>query len=223
MPTRTTILTFHGIGPTDRRLDPGEADVWVSHDQFLALLDRVAGAGAGDVQITFDDGNTSDLELGLPALATRGLTATFFVVAGRLGTPGFLDETGVRTLRDAGMQIGSHGMHHRAWRGLDERALQEELVDAKTILEGVVGGPVTRAGCPFGAYDRRVLGAARRAGFDHVYTSDRGTARADAFVQARNSIGPRDGADVMERIAGLESSAPRLAVRRARQAIKRWR
>jgi peptidoglycan/xylan/chitin deacetylase (PgdA/CDA1 family) len=221
MSTRATILTFHGIGPIDRQLDPGEADVWVSHEQFLALLDRVAGRG--DVQITFDDGNASDLELGLPALSTRGLTATFFIVAGRLGTPGFLDESDVRTLRGAGMRIGSHGMHHRAWRGLDAPTLQEELVDAKTMLEGVLGGPVTRAGCPFGAYDRGVLGAARRAGFLRVYTSDRGTARVDGFVQARNSIGPHDSADVMNTIAGLESSVPRLAARRARQAIKRWR
>ena len=59
--------------------------------------------------------------IALPALRERGLTATFFVVAGRLGEPGFLDERGVRALADAGMAIGCHGMRHRPWRGLDER------------------------------------------------------------------------------------------------------
>lgn len=221
MPPPTTILTFHGVGSPHRQLDPGEADVWIDLPQYLAVLDRVAGRA--DVKITFDDGNASDLELGLPALLARGLTATFFVVAGRLGASGFLDEADVRTLRDAGMQIGSHGMHHRPWRGLDDRALHEELVEAKAMLENVVGGPVIHAGCPFGAYDRRVLRAARQAGFRHVYTSDRGTARPDAFLQARNSIGPNDPPEVMERIAELESSLPRLAARRMRQQIKRWR
>jgi peptidoglycan/xylan/chitin deacetylase (PgdA/CDA1 family) len=221
MPAPTTILTFHGVGSPNRELDPGEAEVWIDHPQYLALLDRVAGRT--DVQITFDDGNASDLALGLPALLARGLTATFFVVAGRLGASGFLDAADLRELRDAGMRIGSHGMHHRPWRGLDDRALHEELVEAKAILENVVGGPVTRAGCPFGAYDRRVLRAARHAGFSHVYTSDRGTARSDAFLQARNSIGPHDPPEVMERIAGLESSVPRRAARRMRQQIKRWR
>ena len=48
-------------------------------------------------------------------------------------------------------------------------------------------------------------------------------ARADGFVQARNSIGPRDTPEVMERIAELETPVPRLAARRARQAVKRWR
>ena len=221
MPERTTILTFHGIGEPGRELDPGEADVWVSHPQFLALLDRVDGRD--DVQITFDDGNASDIELGLPALAARGLSATFFIVAGRLGNPRFVDEPDVRELRDAGMQIGSHGMHHRAWRNLDDRTLHEELVEAKMVLETVVGGPVIRAGCPFGAYDRRVLGAARKAGFQHVYTSDRGTAKTADFLQARNSIGPGDTPEVMERIAGLEASPQRLLTRRAKLTLKRWR
>jgi peptidoglycan/xylan/chitin deacetylase (PgdA/CDA1 family) len=219
--TRTTILTFHGIGEPGRELDPGEADVWVSHTQFLALLDQAAGRD--DVQITFDDGNASDVELGLPALSARRMSATFFIVAHRLHSPRFVDAAGIRALIAAGMEIGSHGMRHRPWRGLDDVALREELVEAKAVLEGVTGRPVTCAGCPFGAYDRRVLGAARGAGFEHVYTSDRGTARTPDFLQARNSIGPRDTPEVMEHIAGLERSLPRLMTRRAKLALKRWR
>jgi peptidoglycan/xylan/chitin deacetylase (PgdA/CDA1 family) len=221
MSARTTILTFHGIGEPGRELDPGEADVWVSHAQFLALLDRIAGRD--DVRITFDDGNASDVELGLPALSDRGLRATFFIVAGRLGVRRFLDVAGLRALTGAGMEIGSHGMRHRPWRGLDDRALHEELVRAKAVLEGAVDRPVTRAGCPFGAYDRRVLRAARDAGFQHVYTSDRGTAQTVDFLQARNSIGPRDTPEVMEGIAALEASPQRLLARRAKLALKRWR
>ena len=48
-------------------------------------------------------------------------------------------------------------MLHRPWRELGDSALHEELVDAKRILEDVVGRPVTEAACPFGSYDRRVL------------------------------------------------------------------
>ena len=39
---------------------PGEADVWVSREQFLALLD--SRHDRADVRITFDDGNASDVE-----------------------------------------------------------------------------------------------------------------------------------------------------------------
>ena len=218
---RAINLTFHGIGTPARRLDPGEQDVWVSRDLFLSLLDTAAGRD--DVAITFDDGNASDLDLALPALRARGLRATFFVVAGRLGEPHFLNEDGVRMLAAAGMEIGCHGMRHTAWRGLGDRTLHEEVVDAKGVLERAVGRRVTRAACPFGSYDRRVLHRLRESGYEHVYTSDRGTARPDGFLQARNSVAAGDGSALLERIRALESPVPKALARRAKLAIKRWR
>lgn len=218
---RSINLTFHGVGEPPRPLDPGEADVWVSMETFLAVLDCVAERG--NVAITFDDGNASDIDLALPALQERGLKGTFFVIAGRLGAPHFLDEGDVRSLIAAGMEIGCHGMRHRHWRGLDERTLHEELVEAKAILEDVAGGPVTRAACPFGSYDRRVLDKLRRSGYHHVYTSDRGLANTSRFVQARNTVGAGDGSDVLARIAGPEARPGRALGRRAKSILKRWR
>lgn len=221
MPERSINLTFHGIGRSPRHLDPGEEDVWVSREQFLSLLD--CAAGRDDVVITFDDGNRSDLEHALPALRERGLSATFFVVAGRLGTPHFLDQAGLRALVAAGMGIGCHGMRHRPWRGLDARALDEELLEAKAVLERTIGRPVVTAACPFGSYDRRILHQLRSGGYHHVYTSDRGTARSGDFLQARNSVGPRDDSRLFERIVALESRTHRALGHRAKLAVKRWR
>jgi peptidoglycan/xylan/chitin deacetylase (PgdA/CDA1 family) len=214
-------LTFHGVGRPARQLDSGEQEFWVSHRRFLSLLDRVAERD--DVAISFDDGNASDLELALPALCERGLGATFFVVAGRLGRPHFLDEHDVRALAGAGMEIGCHGMRHRPWRGLDDRALHEELVEAKKVLERVTGRPVTRAACPFGSYDRRVLRRLRQTGYVHVYTSDRGTARARDFIQARNTVRADDDPRLLDRISAIESPIPRRLVRRSKGVVKRWR
>ena len=221
MRARCINLTFHGVGEPERALEPGEAGVWMSRRRFAAVLDAVAGRD--DVRVTFDDGNASDLEHALPALADRGLRATFFVVAGRLGARGFLDAAGVRTLADAGMAIGCHGMRHRPWRALDDDALREELLDARRALEDVVQRPVVAAGCPFGSYDRRVLGALRRYGYERVYTSDRGTARTSAWLQARNSIGPSSGAGLLDAIAAADGHAPPALMRRAKLAVKRWR
>jgi peptidoglycan/xylan/chitin deacetylase (PgdA/CDA1 family) len=218
---RSINLNFHGIGDPERALDPGEANVWVSNEQFLSVLD--CAVGRDDVRITFDDGNASDLEVALPALHERGLSATFFVVAGRLGSPRFLDEDGVGQLAAAGMEIGCHGMRHRPWRGLDERALHEELVGARTVLEGVVGRPVTLAACPFGSYDRRVLRTLRGSGYRHVYTSDGGIAHPGAFLQTRISVGPHDEPGLLERISASRPPAHRALMRRAKLAVKRWR
>lgn len=190
--------------------------MWVTRAQYLSMLDSVASRD--DVRITFDDGNASDVEHALEPLRARGLKATFFVVAGRLGEPAFLDEGGVRELAAAGMEIGCHGMHHRPWRGLGDDDLQEELVEAKQILEAVVDRPVTQAACPFGAYDRRVLRTLRGAGYRGVYTSDRGTARPGAWLQARTSIGPHDGPALLDRIGAADTLQ-----RRVKRAVKRWR
>jgi peptidoglycan/xylan/chitin deacetylase (PgdA/CDA1 family) len=214
-------LTFHGIGEPDRPLEPGEDAVWVSRARFHSVLDSVAGRT--DVRITFDDGNASDVAHALPALRSRGLHATFFLLAGRLETPDFVDRDGVRALADAGMTIGCHGMRHRRWRELDDGELHEELVDARRLLEEVVERPVTEAGCPFGGYDRRVLRSLRRYGYERVYTSDRGTARPGAWIQARNSVGPADDAGLLDRILSADRR-PHAALRRRTTLIaKRWR
>lgn len=214
-------LTFHGIGTPARELEPGEADVWVSHERFEAVLDRAAALGG--VRITFDDGNQSDLEHALPALSRRSLTATFFVVAGRLGEPEFLDGDDVRELRDAGMTIGCHGMHHRPWRTLDDAELERELVDARGMLQEVVGGPVTQAACPFGSYNRRVLRALRRSGYAEVHTSDRGLARPADWMQARNTVHWDDDERMLDRILAAHGSRSRALRHRARLVAKRLR
>ena len=221
MRLRAVNLTFHGIGDPARPLETDEQNVWVPRKTFLSVLDAVAGRG--DVAITFDDGNTSDVADALPALRDRGLHATFFVVAGRLGSPGFLDEAGVRALVDAGMGIGCHGMYHRPWRRLDDGALREELVEARRILEQVVERPVTQAGCPFGAYDRRTLRMLHRCGYREVYTSDRGTARRGSWIQPRNTVHQEDGSDLIDRVLSSERPAYKALALRTRHVVKRWR
>jgi peptidoglycan/xylan/chitin deacetylase (PgdA/CDA1 family) len=218
---RAINLTFHGIGHSGRLLDDGEADVWVSPEHYLVLLDAVAEHG--DIRLTFDDGNRSDVEHALPALRERGLSATFFVVAGRLGAPGYLGDADLRELAAAGMGIGCHGMRHRPWRRLDEPTLREELLVAKRRLEGAVRRPVTQAACPFGAYDRRTLRALRRYGYREVYTSDRGTARDDGWIRPRNTVHTGDGPELLRRIDGLDRPAHRALRLRAKQVAKSWR
>jgi peptidoglycan/xylan/chitin deacetylase (PgdA/CDA1 family) len=186
-------ITFHGIGPQERPVERGESDYWISAAQFTALLDALEGRT--DVSLSFDDGNRSDVLYGLPELLRRGRTATFFVVAERIGRTGFLNAGDIVALAEAGMSIGSHGMKHRPWRALDDAGLHEELVQARHVIESVVSCPVLEAACPFGAYDRRVLRTLRRTGYRRVYTSDGGHAAGGGWLQARNSVRSSDGAE----------------------------
>jgi peptidoglycan/xylan/chitin deacetylase (PgdA/CDA1 family) len=86
------------------------------------------------------------------------------------------------------MGVGTHGMAHRSWRGMEPRARAAELVLARQFLSGLVGEPVDIAACPLGRYDRRLLSDLRRLGYRRVYTSDRRWARDAAWLQPRFSV-----------------------------------
>lgn len=216
-----TNLTVHGIGTTSRKLDEGEDTTWVGVGQFERVLDAVVGRD--DVRITFDDGNASDLEIGLPRLLERGLTAEFYVLAGLLGEPGRLTEDDVRTLAEAGMTIGSHGWAHRDWRRIGPGQDLEEFTQARQVLADLIGCPVTRVAIPFGSYDRNVLRRLRGTGVSRAYTSDGGPARAGAWLQPRTSLRWDLGdAWIEEVLSG--SPAPRVRARQqAAQLVKRMR
>ncbi|HET9654076.1 MAG TPA: polysaccharide deacetylase family protein [Kineosporiaceae bacterium] len=179
-------VCFHGVGVPGREQEPGEDLYWVDTDRFRRILDELAGWP--QVRISFDDGNASDLGIALPELSARGLTATFFVLAGRLDTPGSLGARDVRALGEQGMSVGSHGMAHRPWPGLDDAALHEELVTAREVISAAAGQPVSEAACPLGRYDRRVLSQLRRLGYRTVHTSDRACAPEGAWMQPRFSV-----------------------------------
>jgi peptidoglycan/xylan/chitin deacetylase (PgdA/CDA1 family) len=214
-------VCFHGIGEPRRELEPGEGRYWIGVDEFHRILDAVADHP--EVRISFDDGNTSDVAYGLPALRERGLTATFFVLAGRLGDLGSLDEDDVRQLADEGMTIGSHGMDHASWRRMDTATATRELVEARERLSATVGTPVTEAACPRGQYDRRALGQLRRAGYDAVHTSDRAAARDGAWLQPRFSVVDDDTAETIRRDVLTPPTTVRRLERSAARFVKRWR
>jgi peptidoglycan/xylan/chitin deacetylase (PgdA/CDA1 family) len=191
-------LCFHGIGTPQRELEPGEAEFWLEVDQFEEMLAMVRRHPF--INITIDDGNASDVTHALPALLEHGLAATFFVVADRINLPGALSSEGIGELVRSGMRIGTHGLAHRPWRRLADQVLEAEMRAARIIAE-VAGGPIQEAACPFGSYDRRVLGALRRHGFTRVYTVDRGRAKQGAWLQPRYTVRRHDTPADLERLA----------------------
>jgi peptidoglycan/xylan/chitin deacetylase (PgdA/CDA1 family) len=209
-------LCFHGIGTPQRALEAGEEEFWLEVDQFEEMLEMIKRHPF--VNITIDDGNASDLTHALPALLKHDLAATFFVVAERIDAPGALSSEGIRALVSAGMRIGTHGLAHRPWRSLGGHCLEAEMRAARIIAD-VAGAPIREAACPFGSYDRRVLGALRRHGFTRVYTVDRGRARYGAWLQPRYTVRKDDTPADLERLA----YPPRTSRVGLRTLIKRLR
>ncbi|MFN0030179.1 MAG: polysaccharide deacetylase family protein [Acidimicrobiales bacterium] len=184
-------ICFHGIGIPGRRLEPGEDRYWIRSDTYYTLLDEIASRS--DVHVSFDDGNASDVEIGLPGLLERGLSASFFVVAGRVGGAGSLCQDELRELQRQGMEIGSHGMDHRPWPDLRNEARHDELEGARHRLEELLDAKVDTAAVPLGRYNRRLLNDLKRLGYRRVYTSDRRhSCSPDAWLQPRFSVRKQD-------------------------------
>lgn len=185
------VLSLHGLGDPHPAVGAEEQRYWWREASFAALLDEMLSLPMDSlrrVQITFDDGNTSDVLLALPTLANRALTASFFVCAGRIGKKYYLDRPMIEELLAAGMRIGSHGMDHRDWRKLDTRDLDVEVTDARRKLEDITQRPVSTVAIPFGSYDRRVLSRLEREPWDVIYTSDGGMARSTSRLKAREGL-----------------------------------
>jgi peptidoglycan/xylan/chitin deacetylase (PgdA/CDA1 family) len=185
------VLLFHGIGEPHHLVGPEELPYWLSAASFSHLLDQVSECSDRSdlgITITFDDGNASDAYLALPELSKRGLRASFFVCAGRIGKSHYLDNTMIKDLLEGGMSVGCHGMDHRDWRTLDSLTLELEVDGARRKLEQVVQRPVTTVAVPFGSYDRRILNRLTRDRWECIYTSDRGTAQSLAMIKPRETI-----------------------------------
>lgn len=189
--------------------------------KFEQVLDGVVDRT--DVRLTFDDGNASDVEIALPRLVERGLTAEFFLLAGMLGERGRVDHAGVRALLDAGMAIGSHGWLHRDWRRIDDAQARLELDDAHRVLAELTGRPVSHVAIPFGSYDRHVLRRLRAAGVTRAYTSDGGRTRPDAWLQARTSLRHDMDAAWIAHVLDSDTSLVRRTRDSAVRAVKRLR
>jgi peptidoglycan/xylan/chitin deacetylase (PgdA/CDA1 family) len=212
-------LTFHGIGEPGPTIEEVDRRYWLNVSAFERVLKRVAPWP--DVRITFDDGNQSDLAVAVPRLLKFGLRGRFFIVAARVGKAGCMGVSELRELLTAGMEIGSHGMQHRSWRRLRGDDLRQEIQGAKALLEDMLGIPITQAACPLGEYDRIVLRWLAKSGFTRVYTSDRGWARPEAWLQPRNTVTAATNTRDLEAVRSW--FWPRQLAHRVKLTLKRWR
>lgn len=188
------ILTYHAI-------EPGPAPICVDPNVFSRHLDCILESGARvvtvaelaeavradavserTVAISFDDGFASVSRTAAPLLAERGLSATVFCVAGRLG--GRSDWGGpwprglslasadeLASLTQAGWEIGSHGLGHESLRGLPPADVLRELSESKQLLEDAAGQEVRSFAYPYGIVPDGAADALRLAGYDAACTT----------------------------------------------------
>ena len=171
----------------------------VSVRELLAAT--AAGRAKGLVGLTFDDGYADFVESAVPLLRRHGFTATVYVLPGRLGGENawdadgprkpLLTEDGVLRAAEAGMEIGSHGLHHVTLTTADDRTLAEETRRSRTVLEEITGTPVEGFCYPYGQVDARTVRAVREAGYQHACAIDPGPLTS-RYALPRIHIGEQD-------------------------------
>jgi peptidoglycan/xylan/chitin deacetylase (PgdA/CDA1 family) len=116
------------------------------------------------VALSFEDAYASVYEYAWPIMKRYGFRGTLFVVAGGRRFR-HLNWKELRTLSEAGWEIGSHTWSHRDLTALTTDALTRELQESKQALEDALGISVQILSYPFGRYDERVRDAAMEAGY----------------------------------------------------------
>lgn len=105
------------------------------------------------VVITFDDGHMSVFENAFPIMADHGFPGVFYIVANRInGAPDFVNIPQLKTMIDAGWEIGSHSFSH-ADLTLNHAIAAKEIGQSKSDLESALSTNVETFAYPFGTID----------------------------------------------------------------------
>jgi peptidoglycan/xylan/chitin deacetylase (PgdA/CDA1 family) len=138
----------------------------INFSKLFDIINGIVPRTGKEVLITFDDGYESFRTLVTPALLSRGLTATLFIVASQIGgynkwdyeaLPGcskrlLMDEQATREVIAAGMEIGIHGWAHRDLRRCSNTEMAEEVVYSKQYVEDLLGYQTNVFAYPYGNY-----------------------------------------------------------------------
>ena len=227
------MLMYHAVLPGNTT----PAWPWaVSMRQFRAQLDFLVAEGYATptmaqlvatpdtwtgrtVVITFDDGYVDNLAA-CDELEKRGLSASWFIVAGAIGhephwpadgrpAGRLLDAAELRAMHGRGFDIGSHTLNHVRLPALDNAALQHELIESRHRLEDSLSAPVGSFAYPYGAWDERCVKAVSAAGYTAACTTRTGWALRDKdpYRLRRLSVFNRDTVSSLARKLYLGDNA----------------
>ena len=203
-PGGVTFLFYHGITGGQRAAFNRQLTLLRGFGDVTGLgaaITFLAGPATGERRIclTFDDGDRSAFDHAFPVLVERGLRAAFFVVPEWLDTlrPGTIGWQECRSLAQAGMEVGSHGLTHRRLSEIDGDDALTELSASRARIEAELGQPCLHFACPWGQpvldyRPRRDPVLARAAGYRSFFTTfaSRAAFGADPWALPRVRMEP---------------------------------
>jgi peptidoglycan/xylan/chitin deacetylase (PgdA/CDA1 family) len=207
-PTRNAVvLYYHGIPSGQRANFARQLDMllrWAT--PIAADLKSIPASGKRCAAVTFDDGLHSFAHNALPELEKRNITASLFVVAGKLGCyPDWSERVRTQTsdreplltaqdLRNlpGSIAIGSHTLTHPVLTRIPAALAMHELSESRLHLRKILGREITLFSFPHGDFDEELIESARAAGYERVFTIQPKLGYPEEFVIGRVSVDPAD-------------------------------
>ncbi len=176
------ILTWHSIDDSDSVISVSAAQLerqldWLASGRVavMRLSKLVTASDDKDaVSLTFDDGFENFFSVAAPMLVERALPATVFVVPENVGRTNTWDDgkggiaipslplmswDDIRAVKDAGIDIGGHGMTHVSLEGLSGESLGREISNCADIIESETGSRPMNFAYPYGNHDAASVAA----------------------------------------------------------------
>jgi peptidoglycan/xylan/chitin deacetylase (PgdA/CDA1 family) len=157
----SSVLVYHSISSPAEGM-PGDIDIsperfrrqvrWLARRRnVVPLTETLSKQNWKTVALTFDDGYQDNLTVALPVLEMFGLHMTVFVVAGFVGTEGYLSRDDLREIaRHPLVKVGAHGLWHRDFNRLSTEDARHELTESRRYLEEIIGKRVDLMAWPYG-------------------------------------------------------------------------
>ena len=128
----------------------------ISMAQYDAALGNNSNVSLPDksVILTFDDGYDDAYTQVYPLLKTYHMTGTFYVITGRVGTPGYLTWDQIEEMYKNGMEFGGHTVTHPFLTQLSIWGELWEIGDSRLVLEAHLNTTISTFAYPYNDHDR---------------------------------------------------------------------
>jgi len=186
--------------------------------QFTTVSDAMRQPDKNWACLTFDDGYSDNLELGLPVLQKENVPATIYIVSEGINKkqhiwkesgdklPGdFLDWDGIKLLRDHGWEIGSHAHDHVHLDRYSKVEQKDFILKSRDLLQERLKSPITGFAYPYGHYNQDTIEIVKTAGFSYATTTRYGinTIKTNVFELLRIPVGGHQAHHYIQSLARL--------------------
>lgn len=111
------------------------------------------------VSVTFDDGWKSIATEGASILAEHNIATTQYVITDNIGDPKYMTFNQVLAMKNAGHEIGSHTVSHKALGEVNPKVAEQEMRDSKAALveANLIDPERTSLAYPYGSYNESTV------------------------------------------------------------------